>query len=422
MGKSKLIKDSKLLTPLFKDWGFFSFSYFAVAIENIWGLSVIAGQLTPLQFSEWAVITSLVAVLGAISQWGFKTGYMQWVIDYPSRIKQLSALKSGVIFLALSGFLAGLLASIILYYLSQYGWWLSSEIIWLLPIYLSLSNSQVLLVTDLRIRRRVHWVTAITFIRLPCFILLINFFSSLKYPPLFDVYVSQTIASTIVTILLFLIIRPVQGVIYRPKFLREAISLGGVVMLGLLLKYAADTIISGGVRWGFPELLASGYGRAIKIMEPFNFIYFLGFIMAWSPNVFIFVAQYKIEIVKKLAQLALGLVFLGIPLSYIFTVFFAALMPEINIDAIGSWEKFLVIMRFAAFAALSPVGYGLVMSRQYSITVKAFFYELLATGSLFYICILGEFYYLAMIIAAIIPWVTVIFLWLKSSQYVSRGG
>ena len=58
------------MTPIFKDWGFFSFSYFALALESVVGLGFVVRHLSPVDFSEWAVLSALITVMGAISQLG----------------------------------------------------------------------------------------------------------------------------------------------------------------------------------------------------------------------------------------------------------------------------------------------------------------------------------------------------------------
>lgn len=182
------------MTPIFKDWGFFSFGYFAIVMEQILGLGLIIQTLSAIAFSEWAVVSALMTLVGALSQLGLKTAYMQLVADQITRSRQYQALRATFIFLGITGFLGGSLISIVLAVCATWGIWENTELLWVLPWVLMCTNLQMVLVTELRLSDRVRSFVILSYQRSLVFVLAIGCLSQIFKNGLHLIYWAQLVA------------------------------------------------------------------------------------------------------------------------------------------------------------------------------------------------------------------------------------
>jgi hypothetical protein len=410
------------MTPIFKDWGLFSLANIAVALESLLGLSAIAGSLSAIHFSEWTVLSVMMVVAGAISQWGFKTGYMQMVITESSRYRQLQNLRSGLFFLLFTGLVAGLVVGGSLGTLYFMDSWESVDVLILIPLLMAFNNAQILLVTDLRVNSRVHLLTWLTFFRIPVFILIIYSLIYFEQKGLFIIFIAQTITSLMMLVGLLYILRFRFLNHVRWKFLKSSINLGTPIMLGLLLKYAADALVTLSIRWGMTIEWAGDYGRSVKMLEAFNSLFFLAFIMSWTPNFFVLSKQYfdQSALLIKTVQRALMLILLGCPLAYLTAIFMQQLVPTLAETSLWSSALFMVIARISSFAALSPAQFGFVISRRYKITTWVYFAELLVTAMAVGVTIYFDQFFWTFTLSGIIPWLVVGLNYYLSIREISR--
>lgn len=404
--------------PIFKDWSLFSLSYIAVVTENIYGLSVVAKNLTPIAYSEWAVIAALMVVFGAISQWGFKTGYMQMIVEEVSRVRQHQSLRAGLVFLTSFGFFAGFLISGLLGSLSLINQWSSVGVLSVIPFLLALNNAQILLVSDLRITGRVHLLTILTFIRAPIFVVFIYTLTQYEVDGLLSIYLSQVATSLFMVFGLCVTVKLDFKKTFRWQFIQYAFRMGTPVMLGLLLKYASDALVTIGLRWGVGLEDAADYGRAMKMAEPFNALYFSAFLMAWGPNIFLIIRDSgsDMSVVRRAALGGLKIVILGMGLAYVASWGMMLIIPPLSETSLTSLVLWMVLSRMASFAALSPAQYGFVISRRYHLATKLYFFELLATAILFLGALSLKQIQIALWFASAVPWLVVISSWYLSKR------
>lgn len=397
------------MTPIFKDWGLFSLANIASATESFIGLSAVAGSLTPIGFSEWTVLSVMMAVTGAISQWGFKTGYMQMIIDETSRYRQLQNLRSGLLFLLCTGLAAGIFVIGSLIGLHQFELWESTDVLFVLPFLMAFNNAQILLVTDLRVNSRVHVLTWLTFLRIPVFVAVIYGLIYFNQSSLFTIFSAQTITSFMMMGGLIYLLRFRFTHHIRWKFIKASINLGTPIMLGLLLKYATDALVTMSVRWGMTSDWAGDYGRSVKMLETFNSLFFLAFVMAWTPNFFVLSMRFKGALFQldSLARRGLLVVLLGWPLAYFSAMLMQQLIPALAETSLWSAALFMVIARISSFAALSPAQFGFVISRRYQITTLVYLMEFFLTMLVISISIYLQEYSWTFVLAGLIPWCVV---------------
>lgn len=397
------------MTLIWKDWGLFSLVSMAGAIEGLYGLSVVAKSLSPMAYSEWTVLLALMTVMGAVSQWGFKTGYMQMVVDQISRPRQLQNLRSGVFFLSLTGFVSGCFISILLYQVSLFDQWETVAPLFVMPVLMASNNAQILLVSDLRITSKVHFLSLLTMLRVPIFLGLIYVINDLSSNGLLVIFSVQTIVSLLMTATLLSFIKVPIYFNWRSSFIAYSFNLGAPVMLGLLLKYASDAVVALSIRWAVPHEIAVQYGQSMRLLEPYNALFFSAFVMAWGPNIFLIIRKLnaQINILKKIIQVAFGILILGILGAYASAYVIRYWIPELSEVSLSGVIIWMVVLRMAAFAALSPSQFGFVVIRNYKTTAYLHLFEFVLTLTAYGTLILLQHYFFAMVVAALIPWLIV---------------
>lgn len=411
-----------------KDWGFFALGSLAGIAEGLLGLSLVADQLSGIEYAEWAVLTAAVVVVGAASQWGLKTGYMQMVVDLPGLARQRQSLRAGMVFLGITGLLAGSLVALALLGLSLFGHWQSTSVLWLIPISMAFGNFQMLLVTDLRIRRRLHWLTWLSTARVPVSAALLLSLSSLGLGGLFLVMLVGAFMSVAMCLMLWWAVRPgrlgsFRGLL-RWSFLWPALVLGTPIMLGLVTKYAADATVHMGIRWlGSPEL-AGDWGRVQRMLEPVNALYFGGLMMAWAPNAILMAGERSQEAALRLQRAAtvfLLVCIAGTPLAVLSAWLMQWAMEGLQTTAaLGGWALLGAVGRMSAFCALAMANYGMVVIRRYGLSLSLYLWELAFTLSLVLPALWWGYERLALTLIGALPWAVVWVCWWRSRVMVEK--
>ena len=432
MGRVRAAAHGRLSLPasgpkaVLKDWGFFALGSLAGIAEGLLGLSLIADQLSGLEYAEWAVLSAAMVVVGAASQWGLKTGYMQMVVDLPGLARQRQSLRAGMWFLGATGFAAGSVVALALLALSYLGQWQSLQVLWLLPLSMAFGNLQMLLVTDLRIRRRLHWLTWMSTARVPASALVLLGLSSLGLGGLFLVMLVGALMSAVMLGLLWWAVKPgrleLMGRSLRWRFLGPALRLGTPIMAGLVTKYAADAVVHMGIRWlGSPQL-AGDWGRVARMLEPFNSLFFIALMLAWAPNAILMAGDRSREEAARLERVALLFLLVcvaGMPLAVMSAWIMQHMIKGLQTsEALGLWALLGATARMAAFSALSMANYGMVVIRQYGLSLKLYLIELALTLSLFLSALVMGYEVLALVLVGAVPWLVVVACLWRSRRFV----
>jgi len=413
------------LQAVLKDWGFFALAAAAGVIESLLGLSLVASELSSLAYAEWAVLTAAMVVVGAASQWGLKTGYMQMVVDEPRRSRQRQSLRAGMIFLTVTGAVAGVLVALSLALMAAFKQWESTDVLWLLPALMALGNAQMLLVTDLRIRRKLGWLSWLTAVRVPFYAVVILGLQTLGLEGLFLVLSASLMISAWMFAMLALVVKPGWQATLRWHFLPAALRLGTPIMLGLVAKYCADATVHMGIRWLGSETLAGDWGRYQRILEAMNALYFGALMMAWSPNAILMAggrSPNEVQQLQQAAHKALLLCLLGLPLSLVWSMGMQASLSGLETsEQLGPWVFAAVLARMAAFSALSMANYGMVVIRQYGLSLKFYLWELALTLVTVLSSLAMSYERLALVFIGGLPWLVVaVCLWRVSPELARR--
>ena len=413
------------MQAVLKDWGFFALAAAAGVIESLLGLSLVASELSSLAYAEWAVLTAAMVVVGAASQWGLKTGYMQMVVDEPRRSRQRQSLRAGMIFLTVTGAVAGVLVALSLALMAAFKQWESTDVLWLLPALMALGNAQMLLVTDLRIRRKLGWLSWLTAVRVPFYAVIILGLQMLGLEGLFLVLSASLVISAWMFAMLALVVKPGWQATLRWHFLPAALKLGTPIMLGLVAKYCADATVHMGIRWLGSETLAGDWGRYQRILEAMNALYFGALMMAWSPNAILMAggrSPNEVQQLQQAAHKALLLCLLGLPLSLVWSMGMQASLSGLETsEQLGPWVFAAVLARMAAFSALSMANYGMVVIRQYGLSLKFYLWELALTLVTVLSSLAMGYERLALVFIGGLPWLVVaVCLWKVSPELARR--
>jgi len=404
------------LAHVLKDWGYFALAALPGALESLLGLGMVSKELSATAFGEWVVLLAAVTVVGAASQLGMKTAYMQAVVDFAGLARQRQSLRAGVVFLSATGFGAGLVVAGILGILATFGAWGSVEVLLLLPLSMGLTNAQMLLVTDLRIRRRLQWLTAMSVVQLPIFAGVLFLLRDLGVGGLLLIMGSSAIVASVRLAILWWIISPGNPLRARWGFIGPAVTLGLPIMLGLLIKYASDATVHMSVLWFAPQDFVGDWGRAQRVLEPFNSLYLLARLMAWGPNAIMMAGErsaVEVERLRRGALRVLGLCALGLPLGLVWVALATQWLEGLVLtQGLGPWVVVAVLSRMMAFCAISVANFGMVIAREYRPMVMVYVVEWgLSIGLISTVLALGPASDLALgfvvVMMGAIPWLAV---------------
>jgi hypothetical protein len=89
-------------------------------------------------------------------------------------------------------------------------------------------------------------------------------------------------------------------------------------------------------------------------------------------------------------------------------------------DALGLWALLGATARMAAFSALSMANYGMVVIRQYGLSLKLYLIELALTLSLFLSALVVGYEVMALVLVGAVPWLVVVACLWRSRQMTYR--
>lgn len=412
------------LAHVLKDWGFFALAALPGALESLLGLGMVAKELSTTAFGEWVVLLAAITVVGAASQLGMKTAYMQAVVDLAGLARQRQSLRAGIVFLSATGFLAGLLVAVGLGLLAFFGVWDSVAVLGLLPLTMALTNAQMLLVTDLRIRRRLQWLTVMSVVQLPVFAAVLLGLRALGVGGLFLIMASSAVVSGARLAILWWIISPGHPLRARWGFIGPALTLGIPIMLAYLLKYSTDALVNAVVLWGGSSDFVGQWGQIYRLMDPFHALFFTALLLAWTPNaVLIAGPRGAIELarLRRVASLLILLCSGGIGLGLVWHVLATEyFFPDKVVVSVDHLIAFASVSRACSFVCLSFASFGMVGSRNYKPLMKFHLIELVSTVGVCMLVIWNGQYELFLWSIALLPWVVVAWIYLKVSPGLLR--
>lgn len=305
---------------------------------------------------------------------------MQLVVDDSRRHRQQQALRAATLFLFCTGFGAGLTVALGLELLGWAGHWQNTAVVWVLPLTMAFGNAQMLLMTDLRIRRRLHWVTAMNIAALPIYSGFLFLLQGFGVRGLLLVFGAMALASVVNFVFYWLLVKPGWRAGLRWQFLPAALRLGLPVMLGLLLKYATDMLVHTSMRWVADPTTAGDWGRIVRVLEPFGGMYFIALMMAWGPNAVLIAGPrgpQEARTLERAALWTLGICLAGIPLAVVWAYGVFYFIPQTEPTGTYAWLIFAaVVSRTAAFSAMAMAGYANVLNRNYKILPALYLLEL----------------------------------------------
>lgn len=62
-------------------WRAFMVAAVPAMLGSVWATGRLGASMSPIDLAEWALLIALLTVVGSISQFGIKPGYMQEVSD-----------------------------------------------------------------------------------------------------------------------------------------------------------------------------------------------------------------------------------------------------------------------------------------------------------------------------------------------------
>jgi hypothetical protein len=124
---------------------------------------------------------------------------------------------------------------------------------------------------------------------------------------------------------------------------------------------------------------------------------------------------------QRVAHLFLGVCMAGIPLAVLSAWLMQSLLTGLETtEALGTWALLAATCRMAAFSALSMANYGMVVIRQYGLSLKLYLLELLLTLSLFLTALVHGQEQLAMVLVGAVPWLVAIWCLVRSWRMVRQ--
>lgn len=388
-------------------WRAFAVAAVPAMLSSVWATGRLGSAMTPIDLAEWALLIAVLTVVGSISQFGIKPGYMQEVSDRGGDQRH-AALRAALLAVGTSGALAGTTVAVSLYILSSLGHWDNREVLPWLPLYGVLANLGMMFHTDLRILGGARVIARLAIVTFPVFAALLEVSLWLGLEPLAAFFASQCTTSLLVTSLLTIRSGVLGARGLDLGFLRRALLMGLPVMGGLLAKYVADFSVAGTFRWAVDATAAGHYGFAVRVTEPLMMLYIGSFQMAWGAHIYGWIKESPHgAIVARRSARSWGLVLLGVPLGFLLVMLVSVSTPQSAPSATGWWFVTMMTSRILAFGMASSMGYGQTLQRNYRAGMRYAFIEMGLTVTLLPAVALIAGAKTAAALAAVIPWVTV---------------
>ena len=388
-------------------WRAFAVAAVPSMLGSVWATGRLGTSMSSIDLAEWALLVALLTVVGSISQFGIKPGYMQEVSDRGGEHRH-AALRAALLTVGVSGVVAGTIVAGLLYALSAYGHWHNVAVLPWLPLYGLLANLGMMFHTDLRILGGAKVLAMIAMATFPLFVALLELMLWLGSDPLAAFFATQCALSLLVAALLAVRSGVLQARGVDSRFLRRALVMGLPVMGGLLAKYVADFAVSGTFRWGVDEVSAGGYGLAVRVTEPLMMLYIGSFQMAWGAHVYGWIKESPSGgLVAQHSARSWWLAGLGVPLGFFVAwIIIAATGPSPD-SSIGWWFITMMVSRTIAFGMASAMGFGQTLQRNYRMGMRYALIEMFLSVTLLPVTAVFAGAETAAVVAAVIPWLTV---------------
>lgn len=377
------------------------------ALGSVWATARLAPALGSVALAEWALLGVLMTVFGSISQLGMKPGYMQAVTDLGAA-HRFGALRAGIVLQATTGTLAGLILAFALFVAHRYGHWQSVELLPWLPLQCALGNVAMMFHTDLRILGQARIVATLSVVMLPLTIACLELVLRLGMDPLAASSATGCFASA----LFVAVLAWRSGIFWEAgfdrAFLSRAVNMGLAVMAGLLAKYVADLSVSATFRWAVDSHAAGLYGFAVRTGEPLMALFIGAFQMAWGAHVYGWIAAATDgRVVADYSRRSWWLLPIGFPLGLLIAVVVRALTaspPEL-LDLLPF--VLMILSRTLAFGLASSMGFGQTIERDYRRGMHILLLECGTSATLVPGAAMLGGAMTAVVIAAILPWISV---------------
>lgn len=400
--------DRQRLHEFFATWQAFALAAVPAMLGSLWATFRLGPSMSAVDLAEWALLIALLTVVGSISQFGIKPGYMQEVTDRGAEHRH-AALRISLLAVGTSGLLAGALVAAILYFLWMLGEWHNLAVLSWLPLYGLLGNVGMMFQTDLRILGGARLLAALAIITFPLSVLLLEIALRAGFDPLAAFFAAQC-AVALLTSLWFMrranILRH-DGL--DPVYLRRALLMGLPVMGGLLSRYVADLSVSATFRWGADDAAAGAFGLAVRVTEPLMALYIGSFQMAWGAHIYGWIREAPDgAIARRHSARSWWLAMLGLPLGIAIAALVFALVQQEVVQRLDWLFAAMMISRVLAFGMASTMGYGQTLQRSYTAGMRYALQEMLLTVTLLPALAFASGAIAAVTVAAIIPWITVL--------------
>ncbi len=388
-------------------WRAFAVAAVPSMLGSVWATGRLGASMSPIDLAEWALLVALLTVVGSISQFGIKPGYMQEVSDRGGEHRH-AALRAALLTVGASGVAAGAIVAGLLYVLSTYGHWHNVAVLPWLPLYGLLANLGMMFHTDLRILGGARVLAMIAIVTFPLFVASLEFMLWLGSDPLAAFFATHCAVSLLVAALLAARSGVLQAEGFDGRFLRRALVMGLPVMGGLLAKYVADFAVSGTFRWGVDEVSAGGYGLAVRVTEPLMMLYIGSFQMAWGAHVYGWIKESPSgSLVAQHSARSWWLAGVGVPLGFSVAWIIIAVSDPASDSSVAWWFVAMMISRTLAFGMASTMGFGQTLQRNYRMGMRYALIEMLLSVALLPITAVSLGAETAAAVAAVIPWLTV---------------
>ena len=388
-------------------WRAFAVAAVPSMLGSVWATGRLGASMSPIDLAEWALLVALLTVVGSISQFGIKPGYMQEVSDRGGEHRH-AALRAALLTVGTSGVAAGAIVAGLLYVLSTYGHWHNVAVLPWLPLYGLLANLGMMFHTDLRILGGARVLAMIAIVTFPLFVALLEFMLWLGSDPLAAFFATQCAVSLLVAALLAARSGVLRAKGFDGRFLRRALVMGLPVMGGLLAKYVADFAVSATFRWGVDKVSAGGYGLAVRVTEPLMMLYIGSFQMAWGAHVYGWIKESPSgSLVAQHSARSWWLAGVGVPLGISVAWIIIAVTDAASDSSVAWWFVAMMISRTLAFGMASTMGFGQTLQRNYRTGMRYALIEMLLSVALLPITAVSLGAETAAAVAAVIPWLTV---------------
>ena len=388
-------------------WRAFAVAALPSMLGSVWATGRLGASMSSIDLAEWALLVALLTIVGSISQFGIKPGYMQEVSDRGGE-HRYAALRAALVTVGASGVVAGAIVAGLLYGLAAYGHWHNVAVLPWLPVYGLLANLGMMFHTDLRILGGARVLAIIAIATFPLFVAALELMLWLGSDPLAAFFATQCAISLLVVALLAARSGVLQATGMDGRFLRRALVMGLPVMGGLLAKYVADFAVSGTFRWGVDEASAGGYGLSVRVTEPLMMLYIGSFQMAWGAHVYGWIKESPSGgLVAQHSARSWWLAGMGLPLGFLVAWLIIIVTDPTTDTSMAWWFIAMMVSRTLAFGMASAMGFGQTLQRNYRMGMRYALIEMLLSVTLLPITAVLVGAKTAAAVAAVIPWLTV---------------